>query len=151
MFKTDDKDSTLYDHYITRIQLHRGKHLEQMVIHYRRGNDSTDDPGTIVKIKLKKTSDQLEFDVFFARLPQTAAKNGMEVTINWRSLDIDNKGIFFTDSNAYKVVKRDINAKKPYNETTEFKNTIVASYFYPINSLIFIENHQQFGVLTDRP
>ena len=110
VFKTEDLDSTLYDHYITRIQMHRGKHLEQMVIHYRRGNDSADDPGTIVKIKLKKTSDQLEFDVFFARLPQAVAVAGMEVTINWRSMDIDNKGVFYTDTNAYKVVKRDIEA-----------------------------------------
>ena len=64
----------------------------------------------------------------------------MEVTINWQSLDFDNKGIFYTDSNAYKVVKRDIFKKLPYNESKEFSQTIVASYFYPINSLIFIEN-----------
>ncbi len=28
VFKTEDKDSLPYDHYITRIQLHRGNHLE---------------------------------------------------------------------------------------------------------------------------
>ena len=111
-----------------------------MVIHYRKATDTPEEPSTIVKIKLRKSSDNLEFDVFFARIAQVAAKNGMEVTINWRSLDFDNKGIFYTDSNAYKVVKRDAFKKKDYNETTEFNQTVVASYFYPINSVIFIEN-----------
>lgn len=121
------------------------------MIHYRKATDTPEEPSTIVKIKLRKTSDQLEFDVFFARLAQTAAKNGMEVTINWQSLDFDNKGTFYTDSNAYKVVKRDAFKKRDYNETTEFNQTVVASYFYPLNSLIFIENtanSQTFGVLT---
>ena len=125
-----------------------------MVIHYRRPNEKPEEPDTIVKIKLWKNSDDLEFDVFFARIAQLAAIKGMEVTINWQSLDFDNKGIFYTDSNAYKVVKRDIYKKLPYNESREFNQTIVASYFYPINSLIFVENpttSQTFGVLTSQP
>ena len=111
-----------------------------MTIHYRKATDTPEEPSTIVKIKLRKTSDNLEFEVFFARIAQVAAKSGMEVTINWQWLDFDNKGVFYTDSNAYKVVKRDSFKKKDYNESSEFNQTVVASYFYPINSLIFIED-----------
>jgi hypothetical protein len=65
---------------------------------------------SIVKISLLKNADTFEFDVFFARLaPKQNMLNGMEVTVNWRSLDIDNKGVFYTDTNAFKIMRRDIN------------------------------------------
>jgi hypothetical protein len=67
-----------------------------------------------VKVKLRKTSDQLEFDVFLARIINIAPPQGMDVTVNWRSLDIDNKGVFFTDANAYKIVKREVFKKSEY-------------------------------------
>ena len=41
-------------------------------------------------------------------------KWGQDVTVNWRSLDTNHKGVFYTDSNAYKMVRRDINEEKPY-------------------------------------
>lgn len=36
----------------------------------------------------------------------TLGTNGKDVTINWRSLDIKNEGVFYTDANALKLVKR---------------------------------------------
>lgn len=48
-------------------------------------------------------------------------KWGMDVTINWRSLDFDNKGVFFTDANAYKIIRRDINKKSEYPVEKELK------------------------------
>ena len=43
-------------------------------------------------------------------------RQGVEITINWHSLDIDNQGIFFTDMNSYKFMRRDIqkNVNKTY-------------------------------------
>ena len=41
----------------------------------------------------------------------------MDVTLNWKSLDleVERPGLFYTDANAYKIVRRDINAAKAYN------------------------------------
>lgn len=69
---------------------------------------------SIVKIRITEDSNDYEFEVFFSRL-DTEKNQGMDVTINWKNLNIQNNGTFFTDSNAYKIVKRDINAPKPYN------------------------------------
>jgi hypothetical protein len=55
----------------------------------------------------------VEFDVNFARLP-LKDNEGMDVTVNWSNLADDNRGVFYTDANAYKVVKNDINKKKAY-------------------------------------
>ena len=40
----------------------------------------------------------------------------MDITVNWKSLDFDNKGVFYTDANAYKIMKRDLNKEKVYPE-----------------------------------
>jgi len=38
----------------------------------------------------------------------------MDVTINWSNLIDSNRGVFYTDANAFKVIRHDINEKKPY-------------------------------------
>jgi len=82
----------------------------------------------------------LEFDVFFARIPKDAPQAGMDVTVNWRSLEIANRGVFYTDANAYKMVKRDVYKPKDYVQDDAVKSVIVPTYFYPVNSAIYIEN-----------
>ena len=50
-------------------------------------------------------------------------------------------GVFYTDANAYKIVKRDLNVPKDYKwyfPANQVKQ--VAGYIYPINSAIFIED-----------
>ena len=39
---------------------------------------------------------------------------GQDVTINWKSLDYDNREEFYTDVNAYKVMKRYKNPQRNY-------------------------------------
>ena len=52
-------------------------------------------------------------------------------------------------------MKRDIFKEKEYPSfKTEVENVIVPTYFYPINSAIFIENTEkqdQMVVMNDRP
>jgi hypothetical protein len=84
VFKTADKDSFVYNHSISQIQIYRGKFLSQMLIRYSHGEE----PNTIVKVKLPVSSDVLEFDVFFARIPKDGPASGADITLNWRSLDI---------------------------------------------------------------
>ena len=79
------------------------------------------------------------------------------MTLNWESLDLkpERPGLFYTDANAYKLVKRNISAPHPY-PWTEQANKIkqVSSYFYPVNSGLFIEDAEGAGqmvVMNDRP
>ena len=45
----------------------------------------------------------------------------MDVTLNWKSLEIINNGVFYTDANAYKIIKRDIFKKKDYPVAKELQ------------------------------
>jgi hypothetical protein len=75
------------------------------------------EPETIVKIRMHK--EYLEFDVFFARIGFELHMFGQDVTINWESLDfkVEKPGLFYTDANAFKIVRRDIHEPKGYNAT----------------------------------
>ena len=84
--------------------------------------------------------------------------HGQDVTINWESLDIkpEKQGVFYTDANAYKIIKRDVTAHKAYNKYIHNaeKHSPVPSYFFPINAGIFIEDpsdREQMVVMNDRP
>ncbi|TNV85114.1 hypothetical protein FGO68_gene2057 [Halteria grandinella] len=152
VFKTEDKDSREFDHAISKIQVFNGKLMQQMLIHYKNQKE----PNTVLKIRLQK--DHLEFDVFFARLSfENGHQAGFDVTANWQSVDIKSEraGVFYTDANAYKIVKRDINAARNYTPTN-YLNKVkqVAQYFYPINAGLFIEDaktKEQMLVMNDRP
>jgi hypothetical protein len=74
-----------------------------------------------------------------ARIPKDAPQSGMDITLNWRCLDINNKGVFYTDSSAYKIIKRDI-YKSDYPKDKALDKVPVPSYYYPVNSAIFIES-----------
>lgn len=41
--------------------------------------------------------------------PKVSSFKSREITANFRYPEADNKGVFYTDVNAYKIVKRDIN------------------------------------------
>lgn len=85
--------------------MYQGKLSQQIIIHYKNPTE----PNSIVKIHLR--NDHLEFEMFFARLKlEGTTLYGQDVTINWESLDlnVEKPGLFFTDANAYKIVKRDV-------------------------------------------
>lgn len=74
--------------------------MQQIVVTYLDSKSMK----SILRVKLPKGSDQAEFDLFFARIPNS--NSGLDVTANWRSLNINNQGVFYTDSNGLGVVKR---------------------------------------------
>lgn len=90
---------------------------------------------SILKIKLRSDDTIAEFDLHFTRIPN--GMKGYDVTANWKSLDIDSKGIFYTDSNGMGLVKR---------ITDEHKNQYFNHYmrpsanYYPVTSAIMIED-----------
>ena len=56
-----------------------------------------------------------------------------EITVNWKFLDFETSGHFYTDANAYKMVKRNVTLLKEQSKS-------VASYFFPVSSAIFVED-----------
>ena len=86
---------------------------------------------SIVKILLGKYHKYLEFEVFLARLEVVQDIKGKEVTINWRNIKMKSHGIFYTDANAFKMVKR---------EARLAEKLTVPSNFYPVNSGIYVED-----------
>lgn len=83
-----------------------------MLIKYMNKQNET----SLVKITLHEDSELIQFDVFFARLDSTLNNHGMDVTINWKNLAVDNEGVFFTDANSFKFVKRNIHAISNYSQ-----------------------------------
>ena len=108
VFKTSDKDSTPYNHTIASIEVFKGKAIQTLNINYKNQND----PMSQVKIKVPRNSDTIEFDTFFARLSPSTF--GQDVTINWRSLDYENSGEWYSDVNAYKIMHREKEPHKDY-------------------------------------
>lgn len=97
---------------------------------------------TIVKVKLRESFEQtgesgcepLEFEVDSAA---STLQDG-DVTINWKANEIQSQGVFYTDSNGLGIVKRSI--KRPNDGDSEIKSFAPSNY-YPINTAIFIDNH----------
>ena len=72
-------------------------------------------PLSQVKVKLGKSeTEAIEFDVFFGALDRKTYRFGQEVTINWSSHQLNSRGIFYTDSNAYRIVKHDVTKNNTY-------------------------------------
>ena len=64
---------------------------------------------------------------------------GKEVTVNWRVLEINNEGEFFTDTNGMEMQKRVLNKRPTY----DFKQTdFVAGNYYPVNSAIVVQDEK---------
>jgi hypothetical protein len=59
----------------------------------------------------------------------------MEVTVNWKSLDIDNRKVFYTDSNALEMQKRVFDFRPDWPFST---HEHISGNYYPINSAIAI-------------
>ena len=60
-----------------------------------------------------------------------------DATVNWWHQDIENEGIFYTDSNGLEIIKR--TKRMPTEKYSELKMDAPIN-FYPVNSAIFIEN-----------
>lgn len=77
----------------------------------------------------------------------------MDVTINWKNLGADNAGVFYTDANSFKFVKRNIHALSNYSHGNKLSPFSVPSYFYPVTSGIYIEDDREIKmvIMNDRP
>ena len=74
----------------------------------------------------------------------------MEVTVNWKVLDFDNKDEFYTDSNALEMQHRVLDQRPDYKVSTHMP---VSSNYYPVNSAIVMRDSKrnlQVTVSNDR-
>ena len=76
----------------------------------------------------------LYFDVKLNEIP--IEDSGKEVTVNFKVLEIENKGVFYTDANGLKMVKR---------EVRELGNPIadISGNYYPVTSAITIRDEKE--------
>ena len=113
VFKTVDSNSAPYNHKLKLIKVFSGAKSSMFVITYVQKNGAL----STVKIRLpEKETSRLEFDVFFSYLDKKKFLIGQEVTINWSAHYINSHGIFYTDSNAYRVIERNVWKNKTYPE-----------------------------------
>jgi len=74
----------------------------------------------------------------------------MEVTVNFYSFDIDNKNIFYTDSNGLEMQRRQLN----YRPTWSFSNSDVnvTQNYFPVQTAIAIkQGTKQMTLMNSRP
>ncbi|CDW86560.1 lysosomal alpha-mannosidase [Stylonychia lemnae] len=144
--KVNQQDSFYYNHRLLSIESFNGNTVGYFVIKHK--HNSNGQSHTIIKLfNNQEDCGDIEFDVEFAPL-----EKNVEGTINWESDDIDNDGVFYTDSNGLEFVKR-IRQYGEDGQGEEIKSILPAN-LYPINSAIFIENPDktsQMIVMNDRP
>ena len=74
------------------------------------------------------------------------------MTVNWKSLDIEGGGKFFTDSNGVGMVKR--NSNEMFGKYFRDEYMKPSGNYYPVTSAIMIEDDTQDSqmlVMNDRP
>lgn len=68
-----------------------------------------------VYVRLFNDKPVMQWDVSLGSIPNTGY--GQEVTINFRSFDIDNNNTFYTDSNGLEMQERILNYRPTWNWT----------------------------------
>ena len=101
-----------------------------------------------VVVRMFKTSAVSEWFVALGGVPDVG--RGSEITVNWLSLDIDNKNTFYTDSNGLEMQERILNFRPTWTWVGYEK---ITSNYYPIQSAIAIrdvEKNFQMTVMNSR-
>lgn len=81
----------------------------------------------------------MKFDVLLYGLPNQAAV-GHEVTVNFYAPNIDNAGVFYTDSNGLEMQKRVLNYRPTWDLTITSGGLNVTANYYPVQTAIAIED-----------
>jgi len=109
--------------------------MSEFVVYFE-GSDTTEGDA-VVTISIEDLA-VLRYEVLLYSLPNTKL-TGHEVTANFFAPEIQNNGVFYTDSNALEMQKRVLNFRPTWNLTTHDNLNITANY-YPIQSAIAIQD-----------
>ncbi|CDW84390.1 glycosyl hydrolases family 38 protein [Stylonychia lemnae] len=138
-------EATDYNHQITQILAFQGKQVSQIVVHF----EDKIQQESILKIILHDNSDQIEFDLDFAGIPESS--QGLEVVATWQAVDFDSNDIFYTDSNGLGMIKKTVYRGKIVQD---YPNLMPSANYYPITSGIMVQDEVQgiqMSVMNDRP
>lgn len=81
----------------------------------------------------------IKYDVVLFGLPNTPL-HGHEVTVNFEASSIDNKDVFYTDSNGLGMQERILNYRPSYNLTIKDGGLNITANYYPVVSAIAIRD-----------
>ncbi|XP_064479703.1 lysosomal alpha-mannosidase-like isoform X3 [Ornithodoros turicata] len=100
-------------------------------------------------IRLYASEDFIEFDWIVGPIPTEHKGSGFDVVTRFKS-DLENEGIFYTDSNAGQSVKRITNSSNDWSlDSNRYR---VAANYYPVVSWIYMKSSDlQITVIPDRP
>lgn len=105
----------------------------------------------IVSVSIPSNIDALKFDVELFSLPSNSDV-GQEVTVNFHT-NLNNDGVFYTDSNALEMQKRQLNYRPTWDLELYKGGVNVTANYYPVDSAIAIideTTNMQMTVMNDR-
>jgi len=112
------------------------------------GGTQYDNSTGVVKMILYDEEEFTRVNVRLQGVPTNP--QGMEVTVNFQTMDIDNNNTFYTDSNGLEMQKRRLNYRPTWNLNTTQN---ASANYYPVNSAIVIRDKDepvQLTVINDR-
>ena len=112
--------------------------------------DCPENTKAMVKVRLYANDPVIEWDVKTDSIG-VADGHGKDVVLNFFTKDVDNKGIFYTDSNGLEMQKRELSFK----DIQKASPSDISANFYPITSAIVIRDadtkrHNQMILMTSR-
>lgn len=99
-----------------------------------KGDKDQIEGDAVMRISLIEGLAVMQYDVDLFGIPGNRHVQ-QEVTVNFYA-DIDNEGVFYTDSNALEMQKRVLNYRPTWNLTTKSGGLNITANMYPINSAI---------------
>jgi len=149
-------DSEPFGFSVSHASIQVTKKMSQLTVYFIHDHIQAREPLNYVTFELSAGSDELSCHIHFSQLNPRGDLNNLpfksrEITANFRYVDVDNQGVFYTDVNAYKIVKREVGKEvlRRWEKPGEMKS--IASKFYPINSAIFLEDLKEKDFLAVLP
>lgn len=113
-----------------------------------KGNAEGTTGDAVVRISIEDLP-VLRFDVELYGIPYNKLI-GHEVTVNFLAPEINNNGVFYTDSNGLAMQRRQLNFRPTWDLNLTANQNITANY-YPINSAIaIVDGDWQLTVMNTR-
>lgn len=141
------------------VSYQRGRIIEQWTVRFERFTKAGPEQGIIKVIYNKNSPELIEFDVELNQIP-IADYHGKDVIVNWRLYDdFDPRGVFYTDSNAAEMVKREKYYLKANMSSLNLRQKdhpnfqTISGNYYPVDSAIAMRDEAkkiQVTVMNDR-
>ncbi|KAJ6646687.1 Lysosomal alpha-mannosidase [Pseudolycoriella hygida] len=97
-------------------------------------------------VRIYKTEKYVEFEWMVGPIP-IDDDVGKEIVTRFTT-DINNNGVFYTDSNGREMIRREINKRGTWNLQV---NEPISGNYYPINAKVILEEgFKRLAILTDR-